>query len=33
MDEDLLLLVVKAVVFVIVCLGLGLLLGHWIIWG
>jgi hypothetical protein len=33
MDEDLLLLIVKAGVFAIVCLLLGMFLGHWIIWG
>jgi len=33
MDEDMLLLICKAAVFIVVCLGLGMLLGHWAIWG
>ncbi len=33
MDEDLLLTMCKAGVFAIVCIGLGMWLAHWIIWG
>ena len=33
MDEDLLLMLIKAGVFAIACILFGMLLGHWIIWG
>lgn len=33
MDEDLLLLILKAVMFVVICVGAGMLLAHWMIWG
>jgi hypothetical protein len=33
MDEDMLLMICKAGVFAIVCILLGMLLAHWIIWG
>lgn len=33
MDEDYLLLVVKVIVFAVICVGAGMLLAHWMIWG
>lgn len=33
MDEDLLLILIKAGVFAIVCILLGMGLAHWMIWG
>jgi hypothetical protein len=33
MDEDMLLMILKAVLFVVTCVTAGMLLGHWIIWG
>lgn len=33
MDEDLMLVVLKAVMFVVICLGAGMLLAHWMLWG
>lgn len=33
MDEDLLLILIKAGVFAIVCILLGMWLAHWMIWG
>lgn len=33
MDEDMLLLIVKAVLFIVTCVTAGMLLAHWIIWG
>lgn len=32
MDEDLLLLIVKTVLFTVICVGAGMLLAHWMIW-
>jgi hypothetical protein len=33
MDEDMLLMILKAVLFVVTCVTAGMALAHWIIWG
>jgi|688.fasta_scaffold136892_4 hypothetical protein len=33
MDEDMLLMILKAVLFVVTCVTAGMVLAHWIIWG
>ncbi len=33
MDEDLLALILKLTLFGVVCLGAGMLIAHWMIWG
>jgi hypothetical protein len=32
-DEDILMMILKAVLFIVTCVTAGMLLGHWIIWG
>jgi hypothetical protein len=32
-DEDMLLMILKAVLFVVTCVTAGMVLAHWIIWG
>jgi hypothetical protein len=33
MDEDMLLMILKAVLFIVTCVTAGMLLAHWLIWG